>query len=62
MGANYLKEQMHGTFTEMSLDLTKFNDKMIEAIFGDEIRAGRFNWLAVTADRLSGRFAKYELG
>lgn len=62
VGANYLKEQMHGTFTEMSLDLTKFNDKMIEAIFGEEIRAGRFNWLAVTADRLSGRFAKYVLG
>lgn len=62
VGANYLKEQRHGSYTEMSLDLTKFNDKMIEAIFGDEIRSGRTNWIAVTADRLSGRFTKYVLG
>lgn len=61
-GANYLKEMKHGTFTAPSLDLTKFTDKTIEAIFGDEIRAGRAHTIYVTADRLSGSFKEYELG
>lgn len=63
VGQNYLTNTVHGeTGAWEGINLTTFGDKLIEAIFGDVIRANKVEYVYVTASHLSGAYANYVMG
>ena len=62
VGKNYLRETVHGEGSWDSIDLTSFNDKLIEAIFGDVIRQNMVEYVYITASHLSAPYANYIMG
>lgn len=61
-GKYFYKQYKHGQFMAPSVDLTKFTDELMEAIFKGEILKNNVKYLYVTSEQLSGSLSNYELG